>query len=60
MGETVRIKENCESFGIEVEASTWFFTTGFLSDFFSAVGNQHVKETKFIALGNSYCEWEFR
>jgi hypothetical protein len=28
--------------------------------FFSAVKNQHVKETKCIAMGDPYCEWEFR
>jgi KaiC/GvpD/RAD55 family RecA-like ATPase len=26
----------------------------------SAVRNQHVKERKCIAMGNPYCEWEFR
>ena len=60
INETIRIKENCESFGIEVEQSTCFFTTGFLNGFFSAVKNQHVKETKCIAMGDPYCEWEFR
>ncbi len=60
MDETIRIKENCESFGIEGEQPTCFFTTGFLNGFFSAVKNQHVKETKCIAVGDPYCEWEFR
>ena len=58
--ETIRIKENCESFGIKDEQPTCFFTTGFLNGFFSAVKNQHVKETKCIAMGDPYCEWEFR
>jgi predicted hydrocarbon binding protein/KaiC/GvpD/RAD55 family RecA-like ATPase len=60
MNETIRIKENCESFGIEGEEPTCFFTTGFLNGFFSAVKNQHVKQTKCIAMGDPYCEWEFR
>ena len=60
MDETIRIKENCESFGILVEQPTCFFTTGFLNGFFSAVKNQHVKEVKCIAVGDPYCEWEFR
>jgi predicted hydrocarbon binding protein len=59
MNETIRIKENCESFGITVEQPTCFFTTGFLNGFFSNIKNQHVKETKCIAVGDSYCEWEF-
>ena len=37
-----------------------YFTTGFPNGFFSAVKNQHVKETKCIAIGDPYCEWEFR
>jgi len=63
--ETIKIKENIES------SYTWtmktkptepscYFTTGFLNGFFSAVRNQHVKETKCIAMGDPYCEWEFR
>jgi len=36
------------------------FTTGFLNGFFSTIKNQHVKETKCIAMGDPYCEWEFR
>jgi len=64
--ETIRIKENCESFSYAMYSRTkWeepccFFTTGFLNGFFSAVKNQHVKETKCIAMGDPYCEWEFR
>jgi predicted hydrocarbon binding protein len=65
MGETIRIKENCESIWVTGYAKKWkdpccFFTTGFLNGFFSAVKNQHVKETKCIAMGDPYCEWEFR
>ena len=66
--ETIKIKENCESLWSKIYVdrfSKWkeplcFFTTGFLNGFFSAVKNQHVKETKCIGLGDPYCEWEFR
>ena len=60
MDETFRIRENCESFGIEGKQPTCFFTTGFLNGVFSAVTNQHVKETKCIGMGDPYCEWEFK
>jgi len=60
LGETIRMKENCETFGLKTEEPSCFFTTGFLNGFFSAVKNQHVKETKCIAMGDPYCEWEFR
>jgi predicted hydrocarbon binding protein/KaiC/GvpD/RAD55 family RecA-like ATPase len=60
IGETVRIRQNCESFLMRSEEPSCFFTTGFLNGFFSAVKNQHVKETKCIAMGDPYCEWEFR
>jgi predicted hydrocarbon binding protein/archaellum biogenesis ATPase FlaH len=64
-GETIRIEENCESireslFVSKRDEPTCYFTTGFLNGFFSAVRNQHVKETKCIAMGDPYCEWEFR
>ena len=64
--ETIRIVENCESCGRMHAFTTMekvpscFFTTGFFNGFFSAVKNQHVKETKCIAMGDPYCEWEFR
>ena len=63
--ETIRMKESCESFWTKFttkkrEEPSCFFTTGFLNGFFSAVKNQHIKETKCIAMGDSYCEWEFR
>jgi predicted hydrocarbon binding protein/KaiC/GvpD/RAD55 family RecA-like ATPase len=58
--ETIRMRENCESFGSKTEQPSCHFTTGFLNGFFSAVKNQHVKETKCIAIGDPYCEWEFR
>jgi len=60
LGETIRMRENCERFGIKTEQPSCFFTTGFLNGFFSAVKNLHVKETKCIGLGDPYCEWEFR
>jgi predicted hydrocarbon binding protein len=64
MGETIRIKENCESlreslFVTKQEEPSCYFTTGFLNGFFSAVKNQHVKEIGCVGLGDPYCEWEF-
>jgi predicted hydrocarbon binding protein/KaiC/GvpD/RAD55 family RecA-like ATPase len=63
--ETIRIVENCESsqtkmFTTKEKGPSCYFTTGFLNGLFSAVKNQHVKETKCIAMGDPYCEWEFR
>jgi len=63
--ETIRIVENCESsqtkiFTTKEKVPSCYFTTGFLNGFFSAVKNQHVKETKCIAMDDPYCEWEFR
>jgi predicted hydrocarbon binding protein len=63
--ETIRIVENCESSRIKLfktkeKVPSCYFTTGFLNGFFSAVNNQHVKETRCIAMGDPYCEWEFR
>ena len=63
--ETIRIVENCESsqtkiFTTKEKVPSCYFTTGFLNGLFSVVTNQHVKETKCIAMGNPYCEWEFR
>jgi predicted hydrocarbon binding protein len=66
LGETIRIVENCESAQTKLfpkdffKEPSCFFTTGFLNGFFSAVKNQHVKEIKCIAMGDPYCEWEFR
>jgi predicted hydrocarbon binding protein/KaiC/GvpD/RAD55 family RecA-like ATPase len=60
LGETVRMAQNCESFMIKAEVPSCHFTTGFLNGFFSTVKNTHVKETKCIAMGDPYCEWEFR
>ena len=58
LGETIRIRENCESFALETGEPSCFFTTGFLNGLFSAVKNQHVREVKCIAAGDPYCEWE--
>jgi len=62
--ETIRMEGSCESVGMlletEREEPCCLFTTGFFNGFFSAVKNQHVKETKCIAMGDPYCEWEFR
>jgi predicted hydrocarbon binding protein/KaiC/GvpD/RAD55 family RecA-like ATPase len=60
LDETIKIKENCERFGIKTEQPSCYFTTGFLNGFFSTIKNMHVKETKCIAMGDPYCEWEFR
>jgi predicted hydrocarbon binding protein/KaiC/GvpD/RAD55 family RecA-like ATPase len=59
-GETIRIRENCESYGLETGELTCFFTTGFLNGLFSAVKNQHVREIKCVATGDPYCEWQVK
>ncbi len=62
LGETVRIRENCESLRttilIHEKQPSCFFTTGFLNGLFSAVKNQHVREIKCVAAGDPFCEWE--
>ena len=62
LGETVRIRENCESLRTTImkheKKPSCYFTTGFLNGLFSAVKNQHVREIKCIAAGDPYCEWE--
>jgi predicted hydrocarbon binding protein/KaiC/GvpD/RAD55 family RecA-like ATPase len=62
LGETIRIRENCEPFDIAlfstIREPCCYFTTGFLNGLFSAVKNQHVREIKCIATGDPYCEWE--
>jgi KaiC/GvpD/RAD55 family RecA-like ATPase/predicted hydrocarbon binding protein len=63
VGETIKIRENCESVCIKYITTRWeepccFFTTGFLNGFFSAVKHQHVREIKCVAAGDPYCEWE--
>jgi len=58
LGETIRMRENCESFGLEIGEPSCYFTTGFLNGLFSAVKNQRVREVRCIAAGDPYCEWE--
>jgi predicted hydrocarbon binding protein/KaiC/GvpD/RAD55 family RecA-like ATPase len=63
--ETIRIRDNSEGsqtkiFTTKIKGPSCFFTTGFLNGFFSVVKNQHVKEIRCIAMGDPYCEWEFR
>jgi KaiC/GvpD/RAD55 family RecA-like ATPase/predicted hydrocarbon binding protein len=62
LGETIRIRENCESLRTTIlkhrEEPSCFFTTGFLNGLFSAVKDQHVRETRCVAAGDPYCEWE--
>ncbi len=64
LGETIRMRENCESIRTKLFTATehpsCFFTTAFLNGLFSAVKNQHVKEIKCITAGDPYCEWEIR
>jgi predicted hydrocarbon binding protein len=62
LGETIKMKESCESFRTTIfvhrEEPSCFFMTGFLSGFFWAVKNRHVREIKCLAAGDPYCEWE--
>jgi predicted hydrocarbon binding protein len=62
VGDTIRIRENCESILIglfpHIKQPSCFFTTGFLNGLYSAVKNQHVREIKCIAAGDPFCEWE--
>ena len=58
LDETIKMKENCERFGMKTGQPSCYFTTGFLNGLFSAVKNQHVREIKCIAAGDPYCEWE--
>jgi predicted hydrocarbon binding protein len=65
IGETLKMRENCESavskiLPERVKEPACYFTTGFLNGFFSTVKNQHIKEIRCIAMGDPYCEWEFR
>jgi len=64
LGETIRIRENCENALTKVmqllKEPSCFFTTGFLNGVFATLKNQHVMETRCIAMGDPYCEWEFR
>ena len=62
LGETIRIKENCESLRTKLFSTSrepsCFFTTGFLNGLLSAAKKQRVREAKCIVAGDPYCEWE--
>jgi predicted hydrocarbon binding protein/KaiC/GvpD/RAD55 family RecA-like ATPase len=62
LGETIRVRENCESLRTTIfvheKQPSCHFTTGFLNGLFSAVKNQHVREIRCIAAGDPFCEWE--
>jgi predicted hydrocarbon binding protein/KaiC/GvpD/RAD55 family RecA-like ATPase len=63
VGDTIRIKENCESAYTRAFTRKWqepscYFTTGFLNGLFASVKREHVREVKCIAAGDPYCEWE--
>jgi predicted hydrocarbon binding protein/KaiC/GvpD/RAD55 family RecA-like ATPase len=62
LGETVRIRENCEALRTTImkhkKQPSCFFTTGFLNGLFSAIKNKHVREIKCVAADDPYCEWE--
>jgi predicted hydrocarbon binding protein len=65
VGETIRIRENCESIWTKfmtkkLEEPCCFFTTGFFNGLFSVIKNQHVKEIRCIGIDDPYCEWEIR
>jgi predicted hydrocarbon binding protein/KaiC/GvpD/RAD55 family RecA-like ATPase len=62
LGETLRIRENCETIRTAlfttIREPCCYFTTGFLNGLFSVIKKQHVRETKCIVAGDPYCEWE--
>ena len=62
VGETIRIKENCESIRTKLftgfKEPSCYFTTGFLNGLFTAVKNKRIREIKCIVAGDPYCEWE--
>jgi len=62
--DTIRMENSFESLFSKFTTTkrdepSCYFMTGFLNGFFSSVKNQHVKETKCLAMGDPYCEWEF-
>jgi predicted hydrocarbon binding protein/KaiC/GvpD/RAD55 family RecA-like ATPase len=63
LGETIRIRENCETvrtkLATAIREPSCYFTTGFLNGLFSAVKKHHVRESKCLVAGDPYCEWEF-
>jgi len=65
LGKTIKMEDSRESLWTKFYPSKWkepccYFTTGFLNGFFSTIKNQHVREIRCIAMGDPYCEWEFR
>jgi predicted hydrocarbon binding protein/KaiC/GvpD/RAD55 family RecA-like ATPase len=65
MDKNIKIKENIESsyawtMKTKPTEPSCYFTTGFLNGFFLAVKNERVREVKCMAMGDPYCEWEFR
>jgi predicted hydrocarbon binding protein len=65
VGETIRMDDSCESVFYRFMTKKrpepcCYYTTGFVNGFFSTVRNQHVRETRCIAMGDPHCEWEFR
>ena len=58
LDNTITIKQNCESFGLEIGEPSCYFTTGFLNGIFSSLRNKHVREIKCIAAGDPFCEWD--
>jgi predicted hydrocarbon binding protein len=58
LGDTIRVVQNCEGVFTRSKEPSCHFTTGFFNGFFSAVKGQHVRESKCIAMGDPYCEWE--
>ena len=63
LGETIRIRENCETvrtkLATAIREPSCYFTTGFLNGLFSTVMKRHVRESMCIVAGDPYCEWEF-
>jgi predicted hydrocarbon binding protein len=37
LGETIKMRESCERFGMKTKEPSCYFTTGFLNGFFSAI-----------------------
>jgi predicted hydrocarbon binding protein/KaiC/GvpD/RAD55 family RecA-like ATPase len=63
--DTMIIEDSRESIYSRILTAKWeepscYFSTGFLNGFFSAVRGQQVREVKCMAMGDPYCEWEFR
>lgn len=57
--DTLKVYENCESYGIRATRPVCFFTTGFLNGFFSITEGVKLRELECVGAGAQYCEWEF-